>query len=122
MADAFQEGIQLFNSRKFFECHEVLETLWLKAQGDEKVFLQGIIQVAAAFHHLGRGNIAGTLSLLEEGCNKLAKFRDASRGLDLAGFLKQIGFWQHFLNGQRPTEASDLAQPALPQIEHVDEC
>lgn len=120
MTDAFKEGIQLFNSQKFFECHEVLETLWLKAQGDEKVFLQGIIQVAAAFHHFTRGNREGAQSLLEEGCNKLGRFGDTRSGLDVAGLLAQVDLWQNFLSGRAPAYAHGLRHPALPLIEYND--
>lgn len=120
MTDAFKEGIQLFNSQKFFECHEVLETLWLKAQGDEKVFLQGIIQVAAAFHHFSRGNPAGTQSLLEEGCNKLGRFGDTRSGLDLAGLLAQIGLWQNSLGDRGAAGTPGPRQPSLPRIEYID--
>jgi len=43
-------GIALFNRERFFECHEVLEEAWLKASGEQRTFLQGLIQVAVAFY------------------------------------------------------------------------
>src|SRR6266852_1643093 len=58
------EGLRCFNSGAFFEAHEHWESVWLTAQEPEKTFLQGIIQVAASFHHFQRGNCAGTISLL----------------------------------------------------------
>ena len=39
--------------------------------GAEKTFLQGIIQIAAAFHHYQRGQFARTRSLLEAGLGRL---------------------------------------------------
>jgi uncharacterized protein len=45
------DGILLFNTQKFFEAHEALEAVWLKAEGERKTLLHGLIQVAAAFHH-----------------------------------------------------------------------
>ncbi|HEV2233594.1 MAG TPA: DUF309 domain-containing protein, partial [Terriglobia bacterium] len=44
------EGLRLFNSQKYFETHEVLEEVWLKTVGEKKIFLHGLIQIAAAFH------------------------------------------------------------------------
>ncbi len=117
MADAFLDGIQLFNSRKFFECHEALEALWLKASGDEKVFLQGIIQVAAAFHHFSRGNHAGAQSLLREGRNKLERFGNERRGLDLAHLLEQLDLWQAFLQRHERAGGPGVKHPALPNIQ-----
>ena len=44
---AFREAIDLFNHQQFFECHEVLEDLWRPLpEGSEKLFLQGLIQIA----------------------------------------------------------------------------
>jgi predicted metal-dependent hydrolase len=44
-----REGIGLFNQGKFFECHEVLETFYHETTEDNKPFLEGLIQLAAAF-------------------------------------------------------------------------
>jgi len=45
--DRFAEGIAAFNRRRFFECHEILEPLWLNAcRAEEKAFYQGLIQLA----------------------------------------------------------------------------
>jgi hypothetical protein len=44
-----RDGIRLFNDRKFFECHEVLEGYYQDSELDAKPFLEGLIQLAAAF-------------------------------------------------------------------------
>jgi uncharacterized protein len=44
-----REGIRLFNERRFFESHEVWESFYLEAEEPHKPFLEGLIQVAAAF-------------------------------------------------------------------------
>ena len=49
-------GVAHFNAQEYFEAHEVWEELWLVAREPEKTFLQGLIQVAAAFHHHAREN------------------------------------------------------------------
>jgi len=79
----FQEGIGQFNRGQFFEAHETWEEIWLAAQEPERTFLQGIIQVAAAFHHYQRGNRAGAQSLLEAGLKKLDPFQPVHRGIQL---------------------------------------
>ena len=77
-SEQFRRGIALFNARKFFEAHEAWEELWLVEPEPEKTFLQGLIQLAAAFHHHGRGNSRGTQSLLAAGLAKLRRFPDGS--------------------------------------------
>ena len=63
----FRRGVEQFNARQFFEAHETWEEIWLGSPEPEKTFLQGIIQIAAAFHHYTRGNMRGTRILLEAG-------------------------------------------------------
>jgi len=112
MHPALQEGIKLFNSQRFFEAHEALEALWLTQHGAEKNFLHGLIQVAAAFHHYQRGNGEGFRSLLEKGAEKLARFSEASHGIDIEDFRRQIEPW---LAASRSAEPASTAPP-LPLI------
>jgi len=84
--DHFARGIEQFNQRQFFESHESWEAIWLQAPEPDKTFLQGIIQVAAAFHHCARGNRAGAESLMRAGLHKLEKFPADYRGLQLEKF------------------------------------
>lgn len=71
--EEFLLGVELFNDGKFFECHEVWEIVWLKADGFEREFLHAIIQAAAALHHVQRGNLKGALSVGRRAIDKLAK-------------------------------------------------
>jgi hypothetical protein len=70
------EGVRLFNAAQFWEAHEAWEARWLDADGDEKLFLQGLIQLAAAYHHVQRGTLRGGLRLFASSREKLHKFRD----------------------------------------------
>ena len=44
-----RDGIRLFNDRHFFDCHEALEALYHDSEPANKPFLEGLIQLAAAF-------------------------------------------------------------------------
>ncbi|MBK6799580.1 MAG: DUF309 domain-containing protein [Acidobacteria bacterium] len=33
LPENYSNGIELFNAGRFYECHEVLEEIWLKAEG-----------------------------------------------------------------------------------------
>ena len=107
------EGIRLFNRRQYFEAHEALEAVWLKAKGHQKTFLHGLIQVAAAFHHHTHGNPAGFRSLLEKGCTKLEPFGAGAEGLDLAGLKLELRSWQEYLDR---SSHRTIPTPPLPQI------
>ena len=110
----FQRGIALFNAGKFFEAHEVWEQLWLGEPPPEKVFLQGLIQVAAAFHHHLRGNPRGHRSLLAAGLAKLAQFPGEYRGIALAKLRKDAGEWV-----QTPEAGGEDRSPKVPRIRLV---
>ncbi|MCW8129650.1 MAG: DUF309 domain-containing protein [Planctomycetota bacterium] len=60
---AYTKGVWLFNQRHFFECHEILEGIWLESVGFEKTFYQMIIHAAVCFVHWENGNRKGVLSL-----------------------------------------------------------
>ncbi|HXQ25136.1 MAG TPA: DUF309 domain-containing protein [Candidatus Acidoferrales bacterium] len=101
----FRRGVALFNARKFFEAHEVWEELWLAEPGPEKSFLQGLIQLAAAFHHSGRGNTRGAQSLLAAGIVKLNRFPGDHRGLALADLRNEAKRWARLLGAGTKPEA-----------------
>jgi hypothetical protein len=110
--DAFRRGIEQFNAGRFFEAHETWEEVWLRSPEPEKTFLQGIIQITAAFHHYSRGNTRGTRSLLEAGLGRLERFPDAHRGIELAALRMEAKAWAAALAAGRPP----AAQTPLPQI------
>lgn len=78
----FLEGIEHFNSRRFWEAHEAWETLWLEAESDLEQFLQGLIQVAAAYHHIQRGTFRGAPRLFAAGLRRLEPFPMLCCGVD----------------------------------------
>jgi uncharacterized protein len=61
--DRYRKGVWLFNNRHFFECHEILEELWMETIGTEKTFYQMIIHAAVCFVHWENGNRKGVQSL-----------------------------------------------------------
>ena len=79
----FEEGIDLFNAGKFFECHEAWEEVWKRSDGAEKLFYQGIIQAAVAILHAQRGNLAGAESLFSKSSEKLDSLPAEHMGIAL---------------------------------------
>jgi predicted metal-dependent hydrolase len=51
--------LRLWHDEKYFECHEVLELLWLAADGNARWRYQGLIHCAVALHHLQQENWFG---------------------------------------------------------------
>jgi hypothetical protein len=110
-AELWQRGIAQFNRGEFFECHESWEEIWLAAPEPDKTFLQGIIQVAAAFHHYRRGNLAGARSLLSEGLRKIERFPDGYRGIALESLRVTARHWSAAFRSK--ATATPISLPSL---------
>jgi hypothetical protein len=65
------DGLACYQRGEFFLAHEHWESVWLTLEEPEKSFLQTLIQVTAAFHHLHRGNSIGAASLLRRALQRL---------------------------------------------------
>jgi len=105
----YRRGIQLFNDRHFYDAHEVWEDVWRESSGPEKRFLQGLIQVAVAFHHHSMGNTVGACSLLERARKNLVDHPEDFGGIRMAALLTSMAEWKESL-------ASGSAVPAFPTL------
>jgi hypothetical protein len=89
----YREGLEAFNSGRFFEAHELWEDLWRETPEPDKRFLQGLIHVAAAFHHHSRANLLGTRRQLERGLRRLAGFPEVYGGLEIESIRAAAREW-----------------------------
>lgn len=59
-AAALAAGLEAYERGEFFEAHEVLEPAWMGTDDPaERDLYQGLIKLAAAYVHAGRGNPRG---------------------------------------------------------------
>lgn len=73
-----------FNSGLFYECHESLEEVWQEERGPVRDLYKGLIQVAAAFVHLSRGNYIGAERLCRTALGYMAPYRqEGALGFDV---------------------------------------
>ena len=84
-----EQGVREFNEGLFFQAHETWEEIWVVSPWPVRNFLQGIIQVAAAFVHLTRNEYPGTHRLLREAIRKLSGFPSPYLGIDNARLLEE---------------------------------
>lgn len=108
---ALAEGLRCYRAEEFFLAHEHWEGVWLEAEEPEKTFLQALIQMTAAFHHLQRGNRRGAASLLRAALRRLEPYEISFGGLRVGPLREEIYAWLHAL------ETNDLPSPvAFPKI------
>lgn len=84
------EGIWLFNSGRFFEAHEALETAWRIEPDTNRYLYQGILQLGVGYYHLQRGNAAGAIQLFNRAKKTLEPFPSSCQGIDVNQIRKQI--------------------------------
>jgi predicted metal-dependent hydrolase len=85
-----ERGLELIRAGEFFEAHEELEDEWREAPAAERDFLQGLVHVAVAWYHAGRGNRPGCERQLEKAARRLEPYRPSHRGVDVELVLGQV--------------------------------
>jgi len=84
-----RRGIELFNAREFYECHEVLEDEWRPSRGAERFFLQALIHFAVGFYHHQQGNRVGAELQLRKALSKLAGYLPHFQGINTAQLYRE---------------------------------
>jgi len=84
------EARQYFNSERYWEAHESLETLWRGAEGEEKSYLQGLILVCAGFVHHQKGEDQVAHSLLRRAAKQLSYGIDPYYGIQVESLKKHV--------------------------------
>jgi uncharacterized protein len=106
----YKHGIALFNQAEFFQAHEVLEDIWRAAPVEDKKFLQGMVQVAVAFHHYSTGNFVGMRSVMERAMRNLTGHPQRMEGIKLAPLMHSLTQWREAMDSGQPP-------PPLPRME-----
>ncbi|HET9323280.1 MAG TPA: DUF309 domain-containing protein [Gaiellaceae bacterium] len=101
-----RDGLELIRNGRYFEAHEELEEAWRAADPSEKDFFQGLVHVAVAWHHAGRGNRPGCERQLAKAARRLEPFAPRHRGVDVGGVLASVA------EAQRRVETGSLDLPA----------
>jgi predicted metal-dependent hydrolase len=122
----FNRGLELFNRAHFFDSHEALEDVWRSVPQGEPLrrHLQGMVQLAVAFHHQSTGNHVGARSVLERALRNLQGAERSFPTVDLDSLRAAVAPWREFLDGcltaepKNPTgETNRRAKiPPLPKI------
>jgi len=86
----FFDGLQAYEEKDFFEAHELWEELWSEYYLDDKTFIQGLIQLAVSFVHLGNGNLNGAKSLMKKSADKFSSYSGLHRGINIDKLKQQI--------------------------------
>jgi len=108
---ALRRGAALFDQERFWDAHEAWEEAWLEEDGEVRLFLQGLIQVAAGYHKaIVQLQPNGCVKLLRSGLDKLEPLPEVFLGVALGELLPKV---QRTLAEARRWQSGDL--PAFPR-------
>jgi uncharacterized protein len=111
------DGIALFNSAKFWEAHEAWEKIWMNHPEDGRFFIQGLIQLAAAYHQLGKKVYRGVVIHLKQAQERLKFFPSDFLGIDVPRILQVIDNSLSAIESQSTLGEVDWAALKIARIE-----
>jgi len=89
-AEVLAEAVRYFNSERYWECHETLESVWRPAKGEEKRLVQGVILVCAALVHEQRGEREVALGIYRRALPQISWPERRYYGIDVPGLRKNV--------------------------------
>lgn len=95
--ELFQQGIEAFNNRSFYDAHEYWEEIWLDCKVEDATFIQGLIQLSVSYFHYFNGNLKGARSMIRKCLTKFDQYESA-RGIDVRQLKSQIQDLQDLYN------------------------
>ncbi len=119
------KAVQEFNSWRFYDCHETLEDVWREAGGKSSRaeladFYQGIIKVAAGFHHVLRDNHKGAVLLLADSLRLLAPYEPRTLGVDVESLRQDVRGCLERIKTLGPKRLPEFDRQAIPTIKLED--
>lgn len=117
--EQFKRGIEEFNNGYFFECHDTLEEIWMETIGNDRLFLQGLIQVSVGFYHLFNKNFKGAVSQFTKGLTKLDQYRPEHKGIELEMFMNEVRMWLQRAEQGLHGEEVVLDESVIPKIQYI---
>jgi len=89
-----REGIRLFNRGYFFESHEILEQLYHDTEATNKPFLEGLIQLAAAFRlYNDFGSTEGPVRMIHQALIRFENYQPAFLEIKVKEMCEAMEVW-----------------------------
>jgi predicted metal-dependent hydrolase len=90
-----RKGIRLFNARRFFESHEVLEDFYLHTmETEDKPFLEAIIQLSVAFRLFSDfGDVEGPVRMVYQALVRLENYSPTYARVKVDTLIQALEKW-----------------------------
>ncbi len=84
------EGLELFNSRRYFEAHEALEAAWREETSLIRELYRGILQAGVVYLHITRHNFAGAIEVYRRSQKWLTLWPEHCRGVTVGQLQRDL--------------------------------
>jgi predicted metal-dependent hydrolase len=121
MYQLLAHGIEQFNKGEFFECHDTLEELWNELSGNEKLFVQGLIQASVGCYHALNGNFRGADSQFGKSLAKLTQFLPSMLGVEITGLVEGIRACKAITERNLLGQEQEFSEEIIPKIPEISE-
>ena len=117
--ERFEKGLELFNEGEYFECHEVIEELWLETDSKDEYrdLYKGVIQAAAAIYQFERGILSGAIGLFETSIKYLEIYKPKALGLNVARLVRDLKVCFKPLKGWDRKKTVALNKKSIPKLD-----
>jgi hypothetical protein len=104
----FWQGVEQFNHKEFYACHDTFEALWMDSIEPQKRFYQGILQIAVGCYHLSNLNWRGAVILLGEGIKRLRDYEPDYEGIQVDFLVEKSYQLLLILQQTEPENVKDI--------------
>jgi len=109
-------GVEQFNRRDYFECHETLEAEWNAEPGTVRTLYKGLLQVGVGCYHLLRGNYRGAILKLQTGSDYLSPFAPRCMGVEVGELIAQAQRLRAAIVAHGPERLAEVDPALLPHV------
>lgn len=114
MDGRLREGVSLFNEGRFFESHEVWESLYLEADAQHKPFLEGLVQLAAALRiYSDFGEFQGAVRMIYQALIRFDAYPPVYFSVKVKALSAAMETWAKELESSRGAEPNPIPKISL---------
>ncbi|MDA0709999.1 MAG: DUF309 domain-containing protein [bacterium] len=111
-----RRGLRLFHAFEFWDAHEAWEGIWRRHRSNSRVFVQGLIQLAAACYQVRRGICHGAIKHFSNAHHKLGQFPDGFLGVRVVALCHAIETCQKEIDRLGPANLGAFPVGVFPVI------
>jgi uncharacterized protein len=106
------QGVRLFNEGRFFESHESLEEFYHQTEAVHKPFVEGLIQLAAAFRlYTDFGEVKGPVRMIHQALIRFENYQPSYLEIPVRDLSEAMEAW-----AEKAADATGGVPLSIPKI------